>query len=140
MSNNAPDFSSTFDIAEDRLADADRRLREKRNAKRTKEVKAATTGAEKPADDPKANKRSQPTRKSVRPKRPSEEKGEVTFTHELVKKEVRRNLTLKVLEENETRFNQLFHRLQLAGDSRKKQDLADEALSLLFARYKKIVA
>ena len=51
----------------------------------------------------------------------------------------RRNLTLKVLDETEQRFSQLYLRLQLAGDNRRKQDLADEAFSLLFEKYKSIL-
>ena len=35
-------------------------------------------------------------------------------------------------------FINCFHKIQLAGDSRKKQDLADEALELLFAQYTRV--
>lgn len=142
MSNNAPDFSSTFDIAEDNLADAERQLRERRQAKKRREHEADsnTNDTEATADDPMSEECPKPRRQNVAAKLPSKKKEEGTFTHELVKKELRRNLTLKVLEENEARFNRLFHQLQLAGDARKKQDLADEALSLLFAKYKKVAA
>ena len=58
---------------------------------------------------------------------------------QLVTKQHRTNLTLKVLAENEARFNELFFRLQLKGDGRKKQDLADEALQMLFSKYSHVL-
>jgi len=140
MNNNAPDFSSTFDIAEDNLADAERQLRERRQAKKRQEQQTDSNGTEETAGGPKSEECPKPKRQNVPPRLPSKKQEEGTFPHELIKKEVRRNLTLKVLEANEARFNRLFHQLQLAGDARKKQDLADEALSLLFTKYKKVAA
>ena len=137
MSNRAPDFSATFEIVDDQLEDAERRLKQRRMqqdaagkpAKKLQEAQVPqASAAVLPESEPAAAK----------PQRAKRPKGEGAKRPELVKREVRRNLTLKVLEENETRFNQLFHRLQLAGDGRRKQDLADEALGLLFAKYKRL--
>ena len=140
MSNRAPDFSSTFEIVDDQLEDAERRLAERRSKQNAEKIPAAKNPASKlrdakpnttPVD---ANEKPAEESSASKPIRRNQSKGEATKPA-LVKREVRRNLTLKVLEENETRFNQLFHRLQLAGDGRRKQELADEALGLLFQKY-----
>lgn len=139
--SSAPDFSSTFDLVDDKLADAEKRLAEKREAA----AKARTKIAEpiKPASQAeqavpvKAEVRAEPIVEREKPKLPKKPKAEAARPElQLVQKEHRRNLTLKVLEGNERKFNELFFKLQLKGDGRKKQDLADEALTLLFTRYK----
>ncbi|TWU37420.1 hypothetical protein [Novipirellula artificiosorum] len=136
MSKGAPDVSATFDIVDGQLEnfdEAEKRLLEKRKKQRenkTQEAMQKTDGKNKTAT-PTSEMPAKPAAKKREPK------GEV-FRPSIVTRESRRNLTLKVLEENETKFNQLFHRLQLAGVSRRKQDLADEALDLLFTKYKSV--
>lgn len=145
MSNRAPDFSSAFDIVDDKLADAEKRLAEKRRAaaqnaatkakadeKPSDEVTSAESVEAKPETDAK------PPKPKLPKKRAKKEEGRPEL--QLVAKEHRRNLTLKVLEENEQKFNELFFKLQLKGDGRKKQDLADEALELLFSKYRTVVS
>jgi hypothetical protein len=130
MSNNAPDFSTAFDMAGDALEEAEKRLSLKR---RQSEKKAAVS---QPTDDKKRGQR-HPETESAPPlnRRAKPSKSDV----QVVTKRHRTNLTLKVLAENEARFNELFFRLQLKRDNRKKQDLADEALQLLFAKYSQLL-
>jgi hypothetical protein len=72
------------------------------------------------------------TRKRSSPKKPKLEL-------KLNERTRRRNLTLKVLEKTEEQFHQLYLQLQIRGDSRKKQDLAEEACQLLFERYESVL-
>ena len=147
MSSSVPDFSSTFDLVDDKLADAEKRLAEKRQAAAKARVKIAGPVNPEPQASPVEPEAFEVTEISSqrviqrdRPKLPKKPKVDQERPElQLVSKEHRRNLTLKVLENNEVRFNELFHKLQLKGDSRKKQDLADEALELLFENYKSIL-
>lgn len=135
MNNNAPDFSETIEMANDDLAEAEKRL----NAKRRREQEK--TGRKNKSKLPTENQSSEAgesqdvTPRIAQPKtsvKKTEPIDELVFKTESTR---RRAFTLKVLEENEHKFHQLFHRLQLEGDSRRKQDLADEALCLLFEKY-----
>jgi len=141
MSSKPPDFSSSFDLVQDKLDATQRRLEQKRKRESPQLAKIPPKTLE-----PQNNSESQ-SKFDELPQRPSAtEQGKLTRKKKHISalaapikppvREIRRNLTLKVLEENEMRFNQLFHKLQLAGDTRKKQDLADEALDLLFEKYK----
>lgn len=147
MSNRAPDFSSAFDIVDDKLADAEKRLAEKRRAA-AQNAAAKAKADETPNDEVvsaeveanvevKPEIEAKPSKSKLPKKRAKKEEGRPEL--QLVSKEHRRNLTLKVLEENEQKFNELFFKLQLKGDGRKKQDLADEALELLFGKYNSVL-
>ena len=93
MNSNTPDFSSTFDIAEDNLADAERQLRERRQAKKHQEQQADsnTNDTEETADGPMSEECPKPKRQNVRPRLPSKKQEEGTFPHELIKKEAPKN-------------------------------------------------
>ena len=141
MSSNSPDFSSSFDLVQDKLDATQRRLEQKRKHESTPVEKTPPETL-----DLKNNPQNHPKFDELSPRPSATEQGKRTRKKKRISalaapirlsvREIRRNLTLKVLEENEMRFNQLFHKLQLAGDVRKKQDLADEALDLLFQKYK----
>lgn len=118
-----------------------------KNAKRLRRRGWKIAGPVKPApqaeqaEPVKAEVRPETTGERETPRLPKKQKAEASRPElQLVQKEYRRNLTLKVREENELKFNELFHKLQLKGDSRKKQDLADEALELLFTYYKSVLS
>lgn len=139
MNSSAPDFSSTFDLVDGKLADAEKRLAEKRlSAARAKAKEASNQESASPES---MQGPTLPVDERAKPKLPKKttknDVGKPEF--QLVAKEHRRNLTLKVLEKNERKFNELFFKLQLNGDGRKKQDLADEALDLLFVKYKQFL-
>ncbi len=148
--SNAPDFSSTFDLVDDALADAEKRLQAKRMAAQTAKAEPAKKARPEPVKtdqaqssetrakhDVQVRAEPEPVKPKQQKKKPRKEEGRPEL--QLVSKEHRRNLTLKVLEENERKFNELFYKLQLQGDSRKKQDLADEALTLLYDKYSAVL-
>jgi len=183
MSKNAPDFSGSFQLVQDQLAETEQRLQNgKQESPRTfqtqptqqraiqnpgepvtsplKEVGISPLGdfESTPTDKREANPAGEfeaspggeletiPTGQlGINPKYrtsstsvQSNLEQQTSATPQAAPhhpREQRRNLTLKVLESNEAEFNRLFHRLQLAGSPRRKQDLADEALQLLFAQY-----
>ena len=140
--SNAPDFSSAFDLVDDKLADAEKRLAEKRNAATVGKAKAdASAEKVKSVESGDLAVMQEPVIEPTKPKlaRKAPKKEVAKPEMQLVAKEHRRNLTLKVLEQNERKFNELFYKLQLKGDGRKKQDLADEALHLLFTKYSTVV-
>ncbi len=138
MSNRAPDFSSTFDIVDDTLADAEKRLEKKHKAAADAKSNSKSKHEASKEETEKGTLKSEDEKKEPKPVKKAAKKEAARPELQLVNKEHRRNLTLKVLEENERQFNQLFYRLQIAGDARKKQDLADEALTLLFAKYSRL--
>jgi len=136
MGKGAPDFSTAFSVVDEQLEDAEKRLAERRSAKTTREKPAAKVQSPQVAakregehSSTKAKPKAERTRAKANRSTGAGEPAQV------VKRKARRNLTLKVLDETEQRFNQLFHKLQLAGDGRRKQDLADEAFGLLFEKY-----
>ena len=133
MTSTAPDFSSTFEIVDDKLADVEKRLVHRRS-QHSRQMKNSTKakGQEPDNSERAISASNESTAKRKRAKQES-------VSIQIVAKEVRQNLTLKVLATNEAKFHQLFHKLQLKGDSRKKQDLADDALELLFAKYAKLL-
>lgn len=136
MSKNAPDFSSSFALVGDQLTETEQRLRTR---KPDPVEDLETTPDERPADQSykeSENRINAPTSLSGSETKPKENDQGTPPTSVNRQREQRRNLTLKVLESNEAEFNRLFHRLQLAGDPCRKQDLADEALKLLFAKYR----
>lgn len=135
MSNNAPDFSATFDAVDNQLANAEQRLKEKRKvvAKKAESLQPAKTKkVPLKTDDSDLQK----VKASVDPLEKRAKPTKASSKIQIATRVSRCNLTLKVLSENEQKFNRLFLKLQLAGDARKKQDLADEALQLLFDKYK----
>jgi len=135
MSKNAPDFSGSFELVHDQLAKTEQRLRRR---KPKPEQDPETTSAANPAgqnQDPE-NHGSELASHTGADTNPGENCHDSSPTRIGSHREQRRNITLKVLESNEVKFSRLFHQLQLAGDPRRKQDLADEAFRLLFAVYK----
>ena len=130
--SNAPDFSSAIDIVEeDALAEAEKRLHAKRKIEQRKNSPSNANGRKRghhiggTDDEPNPKK----TLASKMQSRLVVTKSEVS----------RKPITLKVLAENANRFHQLFHQLQIQGDVRGKQDLADEAMELLFHKYKSVL-
>lgn len=133
MGNNKPDFSGAFemassDLVNDELEEARKRLLQKHKTKQSK------SNSQKQLVESGVQKKSL----EIKSKNPP-----VETTENLVVKSLnseRKAFTLKVLATNESKFHQLFCQLQLKGDSRKKQDLADEALELLFVKYESFLA
>lgn len=114
MSKNAPDFTDTFKLVESDLLQDDLEYAQNQLIRRKMRKKDAHT-----SNSPK-----------------SEESEKLVVKSEVEK---RKAFTLKVLERNEKKFHQLFNQLQLKGDCRRKQQLADEALELLFAKYRSVL-
>ncbi len=137
MSKNAPDFSGSFELVRDQLTETEHRLRNrKRNLNQSPEpASAANIQSRDDVGDRQIDETSQSFFEAF-PKKNDQTASQTSINRN---REQRRNLTLKVLESNEAEFNRLFHLLQLDGDARRKQDLADEALDLLFAKYRRII-
>ena len=129
MSKNAPDFSGPFKLVQNQLTKTEQRLRAR---KPEPDQDPWITSPAEPAGQNRPNLLVSRAELETNPM----EKSTVVSPDIRQQREQRRNLTLKVLESNEAKFNRLFHRLQIAGDPRRKQDLADEALQLLFNNYK----
>lgn len=118
MSSSKPDFATAFELMDDELSNAEKRLHRKRT-KSNKETEATPR---------------QPTRAN-QDEDGIKEKWSIDVDAIDSRQKSRRSITLKVLEENEFRFNHLYHQIQLRGDSINKQDLADQAFCLLFEKY-----
>ncbi|MEO1528979.1 MAG: hypothetical protein AAFX06_26455 [Planctomycetota bacterium] len=133
MSRGAEDYTTTFKVLDDQLDnldDLDWRLK-------ARQEKQNRPSNEQTAPQPSASAKLGGRAPSVA-KRQKRERTEAKPT--VVRREVRRNLTLKIREETEEKFNRLFYELRLAGDSRKKQDLAEEAFELLLKKYRNHLA
>lgn len=126
MGNGVPNIDASDELVNE-LDDLERQRQERRQKKPKKG--APSSNAPKKAT-------SEPT--DVPPEKSNRRKGNASPL-ELVERRHRQNLTLKGLQENDVKFNQLFLKLQLQGDCRKKQDLADEALELLFSKYRSVL-
>ena len=118
MSRNPPDYSDAFIMAESELANDDLEKARQRLRRRKSPMESNSTGNLKNADA----ETDQSTSLVV--------KGTAT---------IRKPITLKVQAENEAKFHLLFSLLQVQGDTRRKQDLADEALNLLFLKYQSLL-
>lgn len=118
MNSGKPNFSTAFELMDDELINAEKRLHRKRT-KSNKETEAT------PRQPIRANQDEDGIK----------EKWSIDVDAFDSRQKSRRSITLKVLEENEFRFNHLYHQIQLRGDSINKQDLADQALCLLFEKY-----
>ncbi len=130
MNSGKPNFSTAFELMDDELINAEKRLHRKRT-KSNKETEAT------PKQPTGANQDEDGIKKKWSIDVDAFDSKEFNFV-ELTsdsRQKSRRSITLKVLEENEFRFNHLYHQIQLRGDSINKQDLADQALCLLFEKY-----
>lgn len=131
MSNTAIDFSGSIAEIEEAERALIERRKQKQNAKARREAKKST---EQNVDESGGAKRTE----TVPPEGPRESKKQPSVLPVQIAKQTRRTaITLKVVEEKAERFHELFYRLKALKDSRTKQDLADEALDLLFEKYKK---
>ncbi|TWU49425.1 hypothetical protein [Rubripirellula reticaptiva] len=140
MSSRAPNFSSTFAIVDDQLEETEKRLEQRRLEKDRAKLAEKTTATEAAKKLPVEKPTEKVAAIKAKPIKKKTASGQGTSAPRITKKEVRRNLNLKVLDETEQKFSRLFHTLQLAGDGRRKQDLADEAFGLLFEKYKSITS
>lgn len=132
MSSTAIDFSGS--IAE--IEEAERALNERR---KQQEAANAKRGAKKAAEQNEEENRGVEKAESAKPKSPREPKRPSTTVPIQISKRLQRTaITLKVVEDNADRFHELFYRLKALKDSRTKQELADEALELLFEKYKNV--
>ena len=139
MSKSAPDFSSSFALVGNQLTETEQRLRRHRKHQPEQDGDSEVNLTDLHSTQNQTDLNNLQTQALSKPRFDTRTReGDWPASSERIPRqpERRRNLTLKVLESNEAEFNRLFHRLQLSGEPRRKQDLADEALQLLFETYR----